>query len=152
MQNASGTSVLRKFSQYERQELENELTRLYLMQDRPVVKSKITMMVNELNNENVPYRAILDGIRGLIKHDLSKITLPIILANIRGREKDDSKRVKCDVCDGRGIVSMQDAEKKYHPFAFGCICPAGKIKIDAGFWAWNGQAKQGYMGIELFKV
>lgn len=118
----------------------NELTRLFLFQDRPFGKEKQAAFIDEIRGWGYPAGAIVSGIRKLMSEDLKSLKLATIKDAASDFVHTEVTRVPCKYCDTRGIVSMTD-ENKYE-FALACICANGDRSRKSGLATWNGEKFQ----------
>lgn len=105
--------------------IENELEKLYALQDKPSTKAKREIVVKELISTGIPTGAILSGIRHLHTEDLSAIKFPIIVSAARRYVVQDNEIQACHECS-QGVICYRDGEGRW--FALACRCQAGEEK------------------------
>lgn len=120
----------------------NELEKLFVLQDRPFSSKKSMAYLEEFERSNLPMGAIIAGIRSLIHvENLSSLDFPRIAAAARSKiEHSDYETVKCETCDGRGMVMMKN--ESFYEFAFKCNCANSSKVGHLGLAQWNGESVQ----------
>jgi len=122
--------------------ISNELEKLFVLQDRPFSAKKSTAYIEEFEKSNLPMGAIIAGIRSLIHvENLPSLDFPKIAAAARSKiEHSEYETVKCETCDGRGMLMMRN--ESFYEFAFKCHC-ANSSKVNHLVLAqWNGESVQ----------
>lgn len=132
-------------SEREKLALEDELEKLFALQDRPLSKEKKTILIEEMALMSLPFRALVSGIRQLMTEDLKSIKL----WNIRdAAEKfvfaEAKPATECDFCEKTGAVVMFARQGEYlRRSAFACTCENGKsFAAMHGAAQWDGQDVQ----------
>ncbi len=120
----------------------NELEKLFVLQDRPFSAKKSMAYLEEFERSNLPLGAIIAGIRSLIHvENISSLDFPRIASAARSKiERSEYETVKCDSCDGRGMLMLRD-ESKYE-YAFKCQCANASKEAHHNLAQWNGESFQ----------
>lgn len=133
--------LIKSLSETDKLSLANELTKLFILQDRPAGKEKVAEMVEELSTRNIPAGALIAGIRRLKDEDLKLIKLATIIGAARDFIVADDQKVRCDICGSSGMVSMRD--QNGYEGALACLCSNGDRAHRArGLAKWNGEEYQ----------
>lgn len=135
----------RKLNEEDRQLLGFEITRLFELQDRKLEDSKRELLITELGELNIPFRAIISGLRNLGISDVKSLKFSTLAQSIRNEYHEDIKNIKCDSCHGLGRITM--VNKKMQHFAIACICPNGLPYAAQGLTVWNTKRTQ-VIGVE----
>ena len=120
-----------------------ELERLYVLQDKLLTKEKLAFVIEEIEKSNVPFPALIAGIRKLMSDDVKTLKFfTIIEAAKKFIEPVSYEKKDCRHCFSSGAVSMFDDDK--YGFFLACICDNG-LRFIGGKNAlvkWNGEDKQ----------
>ena len=126
--------------------ISTEIEKLYSFQDRPLAKEKKAYLVQEISSHNYPFKAIIQGIRGMFSEELRAIKLASILDSIREQiEPSTMDKQECVECDGTGRIIMVD-DRKYESL-FACNCPNGNRYFSQGLVRWCGDNVQIARGV-----
>lgn len=122
-------------------QIEVELEKLFVFQDKHLSREKKAIIVNEILNANLPIGAVIQGIRSLMMEDLGSIKLGTLMHAIRKhvfKNEDDAE--SCSEC-ASGFLIMFDDQGRY--FALACHCPAGQVRGRAHrIVGWKGLGTQ----------
>lgn len=128
------------FSDDERVGLGSALETLFSSQDKYLSSDKKTILINSLQESNIPSAAIIKGMQSLYDSDLKMVKL-FVIKNAARKFIEYTHRQGCDRCFGSGYITLVDADK--NDFVFACLCDLGKDKKEIEKIAqWNGRAEQ----------
>ena len=125
----------------------NELKRLFVFHGKRMSDEERGMFASELCVSNLPYKAILAGIRELQSvHDESKnknvVTFWAIKEACQRHAAAEFRAEECEQCGGTGLVTLirADSEFKGYECVFGCLCSNGdrQLKSAPRMCRWNG--------------
>ena len=121
--------------------IENDLDKLFALQDRPLSAVRRTLMANELLATPIPIPALLAGIKSLMNEEVTHIKFATICAAARRHVIADTEiDTKCGDCHDGLVVMRDDAGRS---FALACMCPMGAQKAMANrLVRWDGKAGQ----------
>jgi len=131
----------------ERKLIADAIQRLYIYHGLRTSFSDIAVMASELEKIGYDVRSTLRGIEGLKDGgQIQRISVPLIRDEIFNKIGGKTPvRGACDcVCEGTGIIIMQDDSDSYcYTHALACICKKG-IHIAEAYrmLQWNGQIRQ----------
>lgn len=121
-------------------ELQKEIERLFVFQDRPLSDARNLMIVKELSESGVPFKALVAGIRKLCSEDLKQVKISIILKASREFMVMEKPR-SCALCHGTGFIDMMS--KEAYPVSYSCTCDLGRWHFEhKGVEKWNGKRRQ----------
>jgi len=118
-------------------QIESEVEKLFIFQDKHITKEKRTILVQEILNQNFPVGAVIRGLNSLMAEDIPSLKLGVIFGSIRKFIAPEENAVNCDSCLG-GIIVMRDQEKR--SFSLKCNCPRGSQRSGLGLMVWNGES------------
>lgn len=135
--------LIKPLTPVEREQIANEIEKLFLYQDRPVTDKKIALFVDEIALWNMPAGAIIMGVRSLCDGDMKAIKLSFIKeAASDFIVKSPNMASSCKWCDGAGTVIMVYGEHEYNT-AFACFCHKGRdLSRSIGMAQWSGKEMQ----------
>lgn len=124
----------------------NELSRLFLFQDRPFGKDKQVAFLDDIRGWGLPSGAIILGLRKLMAEDLKSLRLATIKdAAMEFVHHESVEKKNCEYCEKRGVVFMRD--DAHYEFSFACPCINGdRFRIAHRLVTWNGDAVQLHRG------
>lgn len=143
------------FESQKKEELGDELAKLFRMQDRKLDDDTKLKLVDGLIDSRLPFDVLVQGIRCLLTEDLKQIKLAYILQSARTcleRERviQMPRAADCENCFGNGRVFMRD-ERNYEVMA-ACNCTAGyELKRRENCFQWDGSAEQFNRNRKLIK-
>lgn len=143
----------------QRQEVGNELDKLFALQDRPFTKDKKFIFIEELEKFGFPLGAIIGGIRALMLEDMKIIKIVHVReAAKKFIEPEEKKKIKCRWCGGVGAFCMREeamlqmadewpkraeGPRFGRSYALACVCEAGtNLERSDGNVRWNGKGTQ----------
>ena len=131
-------------------ELAREIERLFVFQDRPLPASRTTMIVKELSESGIPFRAIMAGIKKLCAEDLKQIKISTIFQAAREFMVFEEPK-GCGFCHGTGFVDM--VNKDMCPIVYPCACEKGKwLARNQKLTQWNGKRQMFSHRYEVVKL
>jgi hypothetical protein len=121
-------------------ELAKEIERLFVFQDRPLSDARNLMIVKELSQSGVPFKALVAGIRKLCSEDLKQVKISVILKASREFMVMEKPR-SCALCHGTGFIDMMS--KDAYPVSYACNCDLGRWhQENKGVEKWHGKRRQ----------
>lgn len=134
----------RSWQSIDKENIGREIQRLFSLQDKPLLEDKKNLLLDELEQCDIPSGAVIAGIRSLVDDDLRSIkfiTLKTAAHKFITRGYDD---YQCVNCGGEGVVFMRTDGPSYeHNTCVACICTRGQALADAnGVLRWNGEKEQ----------
>lgn len=132
----------------ERMLVGDELKRLFALQDAPLGKEKLAILVEELAVQGLPCDAIVNGLRSLAKEELKTIRLSTILDASHRNVSREELNVNCHQCL-RGEVTMRDEQGRRYALACSCERGAG-LAATAALARWSGEGVQMSRGRALY--
>lgn len=117
--------------------VQNEVERLFALQDMPLGNKKLGFFLDELFKSGLPSGALIQGLRALTKDGLSSIKIETILDSAyRHIQPEDRVFSECRECL-RGEVFMKDELKREYSLA--CVCERGAHVAQVhGLARWDG--------------
>jgi hypothetical protein len=117
--------------------IENELRRVFALQDIPLGNDKRGYFLEELERSGLPAGALIQGLRDLAKSDVSSIKIGTIIdASRKHLERAEFLSEGCRLCL-RGEVFMRDEQRREYSLA--CVCERGAHAAQIhGLARWDG--------------
>lgn len=124
------------YTPIERADLAHEIERLFVMQDKHITEDKKSMIVSELEQCGLPFRAVVAGINKLCEEDVRYLKLTTIIGAARAFVAMEIPK-GCEVCGHTGMVAMVSPDG--YMFAMACRCDLGAYLAKKQQLArWNG--------------
>lgn len=124
------------YTPLERADLSREIERLFVMQDKHITEDKKSMIVSELEQCGLPFRAVVAGINKLCEEDVRNLKLITIIGASRAFVAMETPK-GCEVCGRTGMVAMESPDG--YLFAMACKCDLGAyLAKKQQLTRWNG--------------
>jgi hypothetical protein len=125
-------------------EIARELERLFMLQDRPMTHDRKNILVAELANTGITFKALIAGIRALVDQDLKQIKFFTIVNAARQFTTYQDAHGACHICNTDGFVYMRGVKNELtYTVAYPCTCARGKETAMAqSLIPWNGKKSQ----------
>lgn len=128
--------------------LRQAVKKLYYMQDKACTEEKLNTICQEIITLNVGLNDTLTALDNLCDSDIKSLKFYVIKAAILKYKKEVDNKIKCDCCNGEGLVTLVNEEN--YKYSFACMCPNGKRRAESqSVMQWNGQNNQIYNGKEF---
>ena len=120
--------------------VDNGLTTLFALQDKPLAKEKRAIWVRELADTGLPVGAVLQALVKLKAEEMSNLKFGTVVAAARRFVEPEQREVaRCEACGGSGFIHMGDEEKRV--YALRCRCENGDWKA-RDYAIWEGHDTQ----------
>lgn len=130
--------------------VENELRRLFALQDANLGNEKRGFFMEEFEHSGLPSGALIAGMRALIQEDIRSLKASVILEHCRRffTPSDKDQYQPCAICL-RGEVTMRDEQGRRYALACSCERGAG-LAATASLARWSGEGVQMSRGRALY--
>jgi hypothetical protein len=147
----SDSNIVVLITEHQKAMVMNELHKLFVFHGKRVTEDERGMFAADLCTANIPYKALLDGIRELqsAKGRESTELWAIKEACQHAAAENFKATENCDACGGTGVIMMIRKSGQFRGYVggFACVCDNGKrhVHTPPRLPRWNGLDAQTMM-------